>query len=396
MVRPGWTPTRIPARRLLGLTLSVLVSIALSGCEGHDGAPAARAVAVDGTTAPTIATSRAAGPPASVSTRCPLRFSAVGQNPEGNGYSEWLLTLTNLSDRPCTLRGYPHLGVVDPHGHVVRIVQAHRAASGSWASLPDTEVVLKAGGSASFPAGFSIFRPGQQRVCSDIASWTTLTASLPGLLHPLSFAIHGHRHSAFTPCPGDVVDVGPVQPGTSWPPRPSAGAAPSALRVVDGRTSKCTAAQIGLSFGSVGGTAGTEMAPVRLTNISSLPCRIGGYLSISRLSFTGGQVPTHVSHRGSFNGVFPDPGPHRFTLRPASVASAMVSWIDNPVTTLGGRALESCRVSYLLRIRLPGQRSSRMLRTGRLHGAQQANRIAACGGSLTLTAIQDRRDPAKR
>jgi hypothetical protein len=138
------------------------------------------------------------------------------------------------------------------------------------------------------------------------------------------------------------------------------------------------------------------MAPVRLTNISSRPCRIGGYLTITRLSSTGRRFATHVAHRGSYNEVFPDPGTHRFILRPAAVAAAMVSWADNPVTTLGGRPLESCRPSDLLRVRLPGERHSVTMQTGRSHGPQQANRISACGGQLTLTAIQDRRNPAKR
>jgi hypothetical protein len=165
--------------------------------------------------------------------------------------------------------------------------------------------------------------------------------------------------------------------------------------VVTRRASRCTRHQLAVSFGPVGAASGVESARVRLTNVSARPCRLAGYLTVQRLTSFGSPVATRVVHAGSSTGVFPDPGTHRFTVRPGASASALLGWGDNPGTSVSGRPAKPCRASNLLRVRLPDRNRGVIIATGKPSGPLAANRINACGGRLTLTALQDRPSPRR-
>jgi hypothetical protein len=163
---------------------------------------------------------------------------------------------------------------------------------------------------------------------------------------------------------------------TAWP---SAGMARS-----------CGVDDLRASWGPVAGTAGTEAAALSLTNISSTTCVMRGYLGLRRLSAARQVMTTHVQHRGSLNGVFPDPGARRIVLAPGKPTSAEITWRDN--STSGS----VCRRSFYLRLTLPSRPARLTVRTGSAHGPGRSNAISACGGDLTLTALQPGPRPAKR
>jgi hypothetical protein len=165
--------------------------------------------------------------------------------------------------------------------------------------------------------------------------------------------------------------------------------------VVTRRAPRCTRHQLAVTFGPVGAATGSVSAAVRLTNLSVRPCRLVGYLAVQRLTFSGDLLETRVVHADAGMGVFPDPGPHRFTLGPGAAASAMLGWGDSPVPTVTGRPLVSCRPSYLLRVRLPDRDRGVIIATGKPSGPLAANRINACRGRLTLTALQDQPSPRR-
>jgi hypothetical protein len=161
------------------------------------------------------------------------------------------------------------------------------------------------------------------------------------------------------------------------------------------RATRCTRHQITVSYGPVGAAAGSVSAAIRLTNLSARPCRLAGYLTVQRLTSSGSSLATRVVHAAAGMSVFPDPGPHRITLDRSATASAMLGWRDNPATTTSGRPLESCRPSYLLRVSLPGRNHGVIVATGKPNGTRYDDRIEACSGRLTLTAVQGRPNPKK-
>jgi hypothetical protein len=197
---------------------------------------------------------------------------------------------------------------------------------------------------------------------------------------------------ASTSSPGPVPVAG--QTGGSRAASPAATAGRS-QPVVTRPAPRCKRHQLAVSFGPVGAASGAESARLRLTNVSVRSCRLAGYLTVRRLTSSGDLLETRVVHADAGMGVFPDPGSHRFTLGPGAAASAMLGWGDNPATTVSGRPLVSCRPSYLLRVRLPGPNRGVIIATGKPKGASYDDRIEACGGRLTLTALQDRPSPRR-
>jgi hypothetical protein len=160
------------------------------------------------------------------------------------------------------------------------------------------------------------------------------------------------------------------------------GTASTAVRI-------CGAGDLRPGWGPVAGTAGTEGAALRFTNVSARACAVRGYLTLWRLNAAKRVMTTRVHRGGSLNGVFPDPGPSRIVLRPGKKTSAEITWRD---TSTSGQA---CRRSFYLRVTLPRESAHLLARTGRSSGPGLNNAISACGGHLTLTALQRGAKPAK-
>ncbi len=68
---------------------------------------------------------------------------------------------------------------------------------------------------------------------------------------------------------------------------------------------------------------------VRLTNRSSRPCLIGGYLGLLRLNVHRRPVPTVVHRGGGY--LFPSARPRNLILTPGHHAYAGVEWIDGTI-----------------------------------------------------------------
>jgi hypothetical protein len=92
---------------------------------------------------------------------------------------------------------------------------------------------------------------------------------------------------------------------------------------------QCRTAQLSMLQAGVDGGLSHEGLVLRLTNRSSRPCLIGGYVGLLRLNVHRRPVHT-VVHRGS-GYLFPSSRPHNIILAPGHSVFAGVEWLDGPV-----------------------------------------------------------------
>jgi hypothetical protein len=287
--------------------------------------------------------------------------------------SRQVVTVRNLSNHRCEVRGYPATRFT-LHGRLVAYgrVEGGDSATGI-ARVRAVALAPRAVGSFAMDLGQSVTNNGAY--CHPV---TDLRVRLRGGVDWQT------APDAIRVC-GNGGTVTAVVGGGHGPQR--------ALASPD-RPIPCTASDLRGSWGAVGATAGTEAATLTLTSIDDLPCVLDGYVTTRRLDADHQPMPTHVHHRGSYNSVFPDLGPRHIILDLAGEASTELSWA-NLTPTRHGRAIETCRPSQYLTVDPPNQSMGLTVRTGRRHGPGRANRIYACGGELTLTAMQPGPKPAK-
>jgi hypothetical protein len=284
-----------------------------------------------------------------------------------------VVTIRNRSDHRCEVVGYPATRFTS-HGRPL----AYRRVDGGDSTTgmaPVRAVALAPGAVGSFAMDLGQSLSNNGAYCHGV---TKLQIRLPGSVRwqatPDSIRVCGN---------GGTVTA--VVNGDDGPQHELASA---------DRPRRCGASDLRGRWGAVAGTAGSEMATLTLTNIDDLPCVLDGYVRLRRLGADHQPIVTQVHRGGSDNGVFPDPGPRRIVLAVDHSAVAQLSWGDNPVQRAGHPA-DACRSSFYLVVSPPGQGATLTIKTGDRHGPARSNRVDACGGDLTVTAMQPGPRPAK-
>lgn len=140
------------------------------------------------------------------------------------------------------------------------------------------------------------------------------------------------------------------------------------------RAPQCRTAQLSVLQAGVDGAASHEGLVVRLTNRSSRPCLIGGYVGLLRLDVHRRPVHT-VVHRGS-GYLFRSSRPHNIILAPGHSVFAGVEWIDGPVDN----DPTSCTsAGHDLEVTPPNETT---------HATIYAPTSACASGRLSTTALQ--------
>ncbi|HEU0316535.1 MAG TPA: DUF4232 domain-containing protein [Solirubrobacteraceae bacterium] len=136
----------------------------------------------------------------------------------------------------------------------------------------------------------------------------------------------------------------------------------------------CQTSQLAVRHSETGAGLGHAGFVLKLTNRSSHPCAIGGYVGLLRLDVHRRPLPT-VVRRGS-GYLFSSARPRTINLAPGHSVYAGVEWIDGPV----GNEPASCGTSgHDLEVTPPNQTT---------HLTIYAPTGACAHGTLDTTAIQ--------
>jgi len=298
-----------------------------------------------------------------------LRFRARTPRSFDGEEIRQVVTVRNLSHRRCEVRGYPLIRFTsDARPLRYRDFSGGDSATG-LARVHTVTLAPNAVASFAMDLGQSVTNNGVY--CRPVTD--------------LEVQLSGRVGWQTTPDPirvcGNGGTVTAIVRGTDGPQR--------ALASPD-RPVPCTASNLRGRWGPVGATTGTEGATLTLTSIDDLACVLNGYPTIRRLDADHQPMPTHVHHRGSYNAVFPDPGPRRIILNLGSKASTELSWADMTATR-HGRPVQSCRPSQYLTVGLPHQSTGLTVRTGSPHG--QVARTASTPAAATSPSPRCRPDP---
>jgi Protein of unknown function (DUF4232) len=181
----------------------------------------------------------------------------------------------------------------------------------------------------------------------------------------------------------------PVTPPSTAPPTtravsasPASPASPRVTKASTGNAAlgRCHTRDLAARTGDIGAALGSAGTTLTLTNTSSHGCTLYGYVGLVRLIHA--RQPMATTLRRGRSTIYSDPGPHRVTLAPGATASVGIGWGDNPV---GNETERSCRRSRYLEITPPDETIHLVIRT---------QPIAACGGYLSVTAMQPGSKPA--
>jgi hypothetical protein len=140
------------------------------------------------------------------------------------------------------------------------------------------------------------------------------------------------------------------------------------------RAPQCRTDQLAARHSETGAGLGHGGFVLRLTNRSSHPCLIGGYVGLLRLDVHRRPVRT-VVHRGS-GYLFPSARPRNIILAPGRNVYAGVEWLDGPVDSEPA----SCSTAgHDLEVTPPNETT---------HLTIYAPTSACADGALSTTAIQ--------
>jgi hypothetical protein len=172
--------------------VAVGATLALAACGSTGGGGTA--------TSPSVEPSASAG-----AARCDagtLR-AAPGRGSAATGHVSRVLQLTNTSDGPCTLMGYPDLQRLDTNGGPVPTKVVHGGGF-SFPDQPPSRVQLAAGATASFTADWAS-ATGYPEGCPPESA--TLRITPPDTTGTLTTDI------PIRACPDGTIHVSPVVPG---------------------------------------------------------------------------------------------------------------------------------------------------------------------------------------
>lgn len=131
-----------------------------------------------------------------------------------------VIYLQNVGRASCALEGWPTLAVLSAHGGPAAVRVEYGTGNGSW-TVPVTRVAIPPGSRAG--VSLLIAAPASASGCLRPWSWAITP---PGGSERL---VIPERPASGGPCPGDVVEVSPVRPGSlpltgvySAPPAPGA------------------------------------------------------------------------------------------------------------------------------------------------------------------------------
>ncbi|MGH9058832.1 MAG: DUF4232 domain-containing protein [Acidimicrobiales bacterium] len=125
------------------------------------------------------------------------------------GHVGQVITFRNTSSTPCTLEGYPGLGMLDAQGHAIA-TKVSRGTSYIVHAQKPALVTVAPGGKASFALGYTDATGYSGMHCPSSSS---LEVTPPNAYHHLVISDH---LSPYGPC--GKITVSPVYPGSGRQP----------------------------------------------------------------------------------------------------------------------------------------------------------------------------------
>jgi hypothetical protein len=274
----------------------------------------------------TSATANASGTGGTAVVACTSgQLRAIGSMEGTAGSREGGLTLTNFSDRTCTLQGTPTLTLLDQNLNPITSGVSFVSSPAGWQVNGEPQpqgwpvVTLRPGDAADVRLRWSNW-------CPDGRAAPLWRVNIPG-----SDAVdvaNGLDGVSPPPCNGpgqpSTIEVGPFEPGSVAPSQPAP--APSTAAAI----SACTSGQLRAN-GSMDGAAGSREGGLTLTNFSDRTCTLQGTPTITLLDQNLNPITSGVSFVSSPAGwqanAQPQPaGWPVVTLRPGDAAAVRLRW----------------------------------------------------------------------
>jgi hypothetical protein len=207
--------------------------------------------------------------------------AAIAGDPDrGMGKRAWNIVFRNTSQAPCSLRGWPQIGVRTAAGKTVA-TRISRVNYSNLAAVPDTDIVLAAGQSAVVTALSATAPAG----C--VTRWT-LRLTLPGATAPVAV---GEPSGSFAPCVGGQLLLSAFyaeQTLTRDIKALSTSAAPPPFTAATGaEPATCTAAALRAGVTSVAAEHDGSIIELRLSNAGRTCVLPEGWPTV-KLQMTGG------------------------------------------------------------------------------------------------------------
>lgn len=191
------------------------------------------------------------------------------------------IILTNLSGRPCALRGYPRIELFDQYGGTLPFIYAHGGDQMIAAAHPDTVHV------AGHAAVYFAFN---KNACVDFTDRDarTLHVALPGG-SSMSRPIHLPRYPIIDYCPhgdpGSTITISPLEAN-------AAGAfcrtsAPCGKAATRGVVATCATSQLAIHAIHTGAALGTVGGYIAFKNTSWASCSLTGWPTLVAVTSSG-------------------------------------------------------------------------------------------------------------
>jgi hypothetical protein len=257
----------------------------------------------------------------------PGHLRAVGSIQGAAGSRVGSISLTNFSDKPCTLEGTPEIQLLDENLNPITSGVTFGTTPAGWEADGSPEpagwpvVTLAPGDSASVRIDWSNW-------CPDGRAAPLWRVGIPG--SGTVDVINGMDSETPPPCNGQgqpsTIDVGPFEPG-AIAPTPPASVSPT---LVASAVDPCTSGQLRAN-GSIQGAAGSRIGAISFTNFSDTTCTLEGTPEITLLDQNLNPITSGVTFGSSpagweANGSPKPAGWPVVALAPGDSASVRIDW----------------------------------------------------------------------